>query len=680
MSQGNSPEESERFRVIDDELIETLRLNEAERKNWLFLEESDRFKGRWKVDAFTQSYFFDMRDLLGDTRTIGPKDLDEFLETARALGYDVAFMEDPLHILAPYEALNAVPEIEINSQMPGTVNGLLPFQVRGFNHLKDLTGGVALWSTGTGKMVLAAALTRYVLSAVEDPPTLILYVAKAHNKVNVQRALKRFIDVDATVVRGDKKRRRNLYREALEDTAIDTYQRRSYIHDIPVSDVRAEPHCPILVLNYEKYRTDTEEIKSLCEGQNVAIIWDEMPTRLKTRTSQVYKGVVECLYRTSPPAVDYHKRRPQKLRQWMLSATPIENDPEDFFNCVRILDPRVFGTVNQFRDEYVASYSFFNEHKPERWHKLDKMGLRAEHIVHQADKLNDPEIAAQFPATIPETIYIDWDEKDRKIYDLLTKKAEVLGLEDANVLALIGVMQMLCDAPSLVASSSARRELFEAQHAAWKDSGMDPDSEPSPIGSEIANVLIEALGKNNLTDERHTKLAALRELLCETHPDEKVLVFTALNESIMPVMESKLREWGVTYVRYAGSEKEKQFAEDAFMTDPDVQVFLSSDMGSDSLNLQAGSVVIHYDLPWKWSTYTQRENRVHRVDSEFDSVRYYTLLMENSVEDRKIDIIQRKLGYHNAIFSGEIADRAMTASMSKEDLYYVLTGHSRHQE
>ena len=42
---------------------------------------------------------------------------------------------------------------EITSALEGTVNGLLPFQVRGFNFLRDLPrGGIAQWSTGTGKL------------------------------------------------------------------------------------------------------------------------------------------------------------------------------------------------------------------------------------------------------------------------------------------------------------------------------------------------------------------------------------------------------------------------------------------------------------------------------------------------------------------------------------------------
>jgi SNF2 family DNA or RNA helicase len=646
----------QKFRILDAELIELLRTDHQERKNWLFLESHPDFQGQWRVDGFSQSYFFDLRDTIGPHKVVGPQNLEEFMDVAHALGYDIAFMQDPTKILEAWDHLDDPPEVELNSKLPGTVKGFLPFQARGFNLLKDLDGGVAVWSTGTGKTVLASALIKYALESTDHQPNLVVVVVKAHNKVNTKRALKRLVGLESTVIRGDKKRRRNLYAEAY-----------SLIDD-------GSGHVPILITNYEKFRTDKGDFKALFEKQNVLVIWDEMPARLKTRTSQVYKAVCECLYRTAPPAVDWFRKRPKKIRQFMLSATPIENDPEDWFNCIRLIDPRIYGTVTEFRDEYVASYSYFNEHKPDRWHKLDRMGLKAAHIFHKADKINDPEIAAQFPEAIPETYYVEWDDKDRRIYDLVTKQAAKLDLEEANVLALIGVMQMLCDAPSLVTNSAAQREIFEGIREAWLEAGANPKTEPPAFGSSIAKQIIEVLGKENLTDERHTKLKVLYELLREDHPNEKVLLFAALNESIMPVLEQALQDWNVKYVRYAGTDKQKQAAEDAFKNDPAIQVFLSSDMGSDSLNLQEASVVIHYDLPWKWSTYTQRENRAHRVDSTFKTVRYYTLLMEDSVEDRKIEIIQKKLGYHDQIFNSEMADKAIGAGMTREDLLYVLTG------
>lgn len=633
----------QKYRLVDEALTEELSQDEELRRDYLILDEHPDFKGRWVVESFSPSWFFDLRNIVGPYKVVSPASLEEFMAEADSYGYKVAFFEEPFGILGAYEALNAEPEVALNSHMDGTVKGMLPFQVQGYNYLKDLDGGVAMWSTGTGKTVLASALLKY--HRLKNNFDLGWVVVKAHNKVNTQRTLLRLADIPSVVLDGSKDQRVK-----------------------QLGELSSAERGTVVVTNYEKFRTDLAEIKILTEDRDILMVWDEMPTKLKTRTTQLYKSVCECLYRTPCPAVDWERRRPHTLRQYMLSATPIENDPEDFFNTVRLLDPRVFGTVAEFRNSFVASYSFFSPTTPEKWHNLDKLGLMAAHITHQVDK-SHPEIADQFPDVIEEPYYIDWDPKDHKIYNLLLKEAEKIGLEDVNILALIGVLQMLCDAPSMVTNSAARREGYEAALEAWIENG---GSAPTTSGSEVAQRLVEALGSHNLTDERHTKLATLKELT-ELHSDEKIIVFSSFNEGLLPIIEDHFTKWGVTYVRYDGTTKQKQAAQDKFTDDPDVQVFLSSDQGSDSLSLEQASVVIHYDLPWKWSTLIQRQNRVHRIVSGFDKVRFYTLMMANSVEDRKMEIIQRKQGYHEQVFKG-VQEGSDSARMTKQDLYYILTG------
>lgn len=649
MTQAHPSSETKRsrYRLVDDELIDLLKNDPEARKYWLFLEPHPDFEGRWKVQGFSQAFFFDMQDMIGSYKVVAPATLSEFLTTSEELGYEVAFFRDPFEILGPYERLNEDPDVEINSTLDHTRKGMFDFQIRGYNFLKELEGGVALWSTGTGKSVLTAALVKHHHSTKD----VIFVIPKSHNKINMQRSLDRLVDLPSTVIDGDKKKRRRLYAEVL-------------------AKAEAGEH-PIVILNYEKFRYDKDELALFFEGTKVFIVWDEMPVKLKNRDTLLYHAVCECLYTLNPPAVSVMKRRPKEVKQIMLSATPIENNPEDFFNCVRLMDPTVFGTVAEFHDEYVASFSHFNDYKPDKWRNLERMGLRAEHIVHQVDKENDPAIAALFPDVLPETRYVDWDPAARRVYDLMTKEAAKLDLEEANILAIIGVLQMLCSAPSMITNSATIRDAYDAAVEQWVEQG---GKEPDKEGSEIAQMLVERIDPTLLKDDQHLKLAALRELLTDTHPDEKVVLFSAFNEGLMPILEAKLTDWGVNYVRYEGTDKQRQAAEDAFQSDPDVQVFLSSDKGSDSLSLNAGSVVIHYDLPWKWSTYTQRENRIHRIDSEFDTVRFYTLVMADSIEDRKIEIIKNKFGYHDQVFNGAIADQAASARMTREDLEFVLFG------
>jgi hypothetical protein len=353
----------------------------------------------------------------------------------------------------------------------------------------------------------------------------------------------------------------------------------------------------------------------------------------------------------------------------MLSATPIENDPEDFFNCVRLIDPDIYGTVKEFRDEYVKRFDHFDRNKPAEWHNLDKMGLKAAHIVHQVDK-HDSDIAKMFPDVISEPYFIDWNDKQRSIYDSIIKEVRKADPDEINPLAVITILQMLCDLPSMVINSAAAYEAFEAALEAT----VGTDDEPERSGSELAFKILDTIGADKVTNDGHAKLEVLKSLITEVHPDEKITVFSGFNNGLMPDLRKYFDEWGVSHVYYGGSAKQRQEAEDAFKTDPSIRVFLSSDAGSDSINLEVGSVCIHYDMPWKWSTYTQRENRIHRVTSDFETVRFYTLLMADSVEDRKLKVVLDKMGFHDAIFKGAIADQAISQRMTKKDLMYILEG------
>lgn len=630
------------MKLLTSELLfEMDKKGEDFRKNFVVLDKHPDFVDQWFVNAFDESFFYEIEDKIGRYRAISVLQIDGFIKLCEEMGKEVIWTEDPSESIKKQVALNDIPEVKIESPFDDTINGFLPFQVQGFNFLKNLKGGVVEWSTGTGKTVIASALLKYHYD--QHNFDLALFVVKSHNTINTQRSLQRLVGIDSTVIRGNRAKREKLYSEAVSDRQV-------------------------LILNYEKFRVDTEELKNIIGGKRVLIIWDEMPTKLKNRSSQMYKSVIQCLYDTHPPRVSKDKQRAE-LRQYMLSATPIENNPEDFFNCVRVIDPDIYGSIKEFRDEYVKRFDHFDRSKPAEWHNLDKMGLKAAHIVHQVDK-NDEDIAGMFPNVISEPYFIDWNDKQRSVYDKIIKKSRESDSDEVNTLAVITLLQMLCNLPTMITNSAANYEIFEKAF----EEALSGESVPDKKGSELAFKLVNDIGADKITNEGHAKLEVLKSLITEVHPDEKITVFSAFNNGLMPDLRKYFDEWGVSHVYYGGSSKQRQEAEDKFKSDPSVRVFLSSDAGSDSINLEVGSVCIHYDMPWKWSTYTQRENRIHRVTSEFDTVRVYTLLMADSVEDRKLQVVLDKMGFHDAIFKGAIADQAIGQRMTKEDLMYILKG------
>jgi hypothetical protein len=663
------------YKLLDDELIQEIAsLPEKEQRDWLFLSPHPDFDGRWFVEALNPGFLYDFEELIGKYRTVSPAKLKAFLDYAENLEYKVAFVEDPTEILSAWEHLNDRPTFKLNSNMATFLRekgmdreaevveetGMLPFQLQGFNYLRnpDLKGGLALWSTGVGKTALEAALIKQHLEIDQDYD-FALCVVKSNNKVDTQRKLKELGDIDAFILdRYNAEKRMELY--DLFDQALRDGNRL------------------VGITNYEKFREDEDKFIELFTNRSVVIFWDEMPTKLSNRETILYDSVRHCLY-TNGRSIKWKDRRPIKLRQYDLTATPIENTPVGLFNQIRLIDPDVFPTITAWEKEFVLGRNIIT-HKPEMFQNLERLGLMLDFMTHQVDK-KDPDIAKLFPDVFDIPVIIDWHPEHRAIYDQLQNIAKELATQAKddpeakafNALQLIGVLQMLCDAPSMVKASAQNRAEFQAMLAAATTDDEYEQAAKKVSGSEAALELVQRV-KKSLRDDGHTKIEKLRELVCETHKDEKIVIFSKLANYIQPVLTSYFDKWGVSYVVYRGTDKQRLEAKDKFRSDPDIQIFLSSDAGSDSIDLPEASVAIDYDLPPTGARKKQRRNRIHRVNSKHGFVTFYELRMANSVEDRWAEIIAIKDGFHDETFNGVINENAISARLSADDLWYILTG------
>jgi SNF2 family DNA or RNA helicase len=151
-----------------------------------------------------------------------------------------------------------------------------------------------------------------------------------------------------------------------------------------------------------------------------------------------------------------------------------------------------------------------------------------------------------------------------------------------------------------------------------------------------------------------------------------VIFFSTWASYLFPIITSHLDEWGVTYAVYAGTEKQRQDAKDRWRTDPDCRVLVSSDAGSDSVDLPEASLVINYNLPWLFSRLRQRINRASRADSGHNTLRVLNYLMAFSCEERRMELIEKRRGYHEE-FTGLSTKEARSFGYTIDDLISVLT-------
>lgn len=698
--------------VLTDDLYKAFTDGTISLADYLVLEPHNKLQRHWKVQSTDERALPRMKDAISRFGAVSIWDWEKFAIESEVQGYKTLFMEDPQADFDWKASLNQDPGVAVNSKLDGRIdrngdplkliNGFLPFQAVGLNFMRTTERFTYVnWSTGTGKTLFAEG-TILIKKEEGYGPTkaegfdVCLFVVKPGNLFNTQAKLTQHTGLESTILKGTPTKRAKTFAATAE--------------------AMKNGEQPILVFNAEKFREDLDCFKLLVKDKNVLVIFDEMPEKYANRGTALYRSTCEVFYTTfNVPSQGKNKGKkvyyPKVGADTTagvffvgMCATPIRNSPEDFFNCARLCDSTIYGPINDFNNLFVNDRDRWGQ--VTKWQNLDLMGAMAAHVVHSADKRTDPAIKAQFPDVLPPEIdFCDMDSATEKLYGMLQHEYEILGdnigslLDMDEILAAIGCFQMLCNNPVSVLDSALRREKFEiayedfeikvtSREEALKAKGIKMFLAPTMIdwfvkkykaGSEVALKLVALVDNDaKFTDEDSkgecivSKMIKLRERI-EEH-DDKVIVFSAMNEMTLPYIAKWFDKWGITYVQYHGnlSAKQKQEAQDAFRTDPNIKVFLGTDAGKDSIDLPEASLTIHYDDPWTAAGKTQRENRQHRIDSEQDSVQVVTLTVPNTVEDRKAEIIQTKQSYQDQIFEGAIADQA--EELTKKDFLYILTG------
>lgn len=556
-------------------------------------------------------------------------------------------------------------------------NGFLPFQWEGLEHMENCERSVYYqWTTGTGKALAAEGTILWHKKLGFD---LCFYVVKVNNLTDAARKLETHTGLTGRLLRGSRDRRDRILAE---------------------TDIEAEEGLqPILIFNAEKFREDKDILKMLVEGRNLLVLFDEMPDKYSNRKTALYRATAEVLYTSHNTLYKGTKRekkvfypsnriRAASMFCAAMSGTPIIRSPEGVYNSIRMMDPDLVGSPTDFNNCYVARRDRFRNITA--WHNLEHFRDRIAPIVHIADRDKDERIRAQFPLMMPREIaYCDLDSSSERLYNILQKEygnrgdASILSYDE--ILSAIACFQMICSNPQSVLLSAGIREEYEFAMAEFMKT--NPSTKDIKLfkkkymeGSAVALKLRNLVNNDSLFSDSDkkgnctvSKMVELRDRI-ERHGD-KVLVFTSMNDTLLPLISGWFDAWGLSHVVYHGglvSARSKQEVLDNFRHDPNIQVFLSSDAGSTSIDLPQASLKIDYDLPWSWAALKQRD-RHDRIDSMKDVIYNVTLAVPGTIEDRKAEIIDEKHQFHQTIFGSDDVDD-FEVPLARNGLLYILTG------
>ena len=165
------------------------------------------------------------------------------------------------------------------------------------------------------------------------------------------------------------------------------------------------------------------------------------------------------------------------------------------------------------------------------------------------------------------------------------------------------------------------------------------DSKVKSIPAVCMKISDEDIRNLERNDSKYCEFVdAIRNQLSQQHETgimPKLIVFSFFRATL-DYLYRRLSADGFSVIMINGgmSRTEKMAAMREFKESPNVQIFLSSEVGAEGLDMQFANTEINYDLPWNPMRLEQRIGRIDRIGQKSKKIFIINLFCRNTISDR----------------------------------------------
>ena len=318
-------------------------------------------------------------------------------------------------------------------------------------------------------------------------------------------------------------------------------------------------------------------------------------------------------------------RRLQGYFKCVMTGTPLENHVGEYYSLMDLCVPGLLGDYEEMRAKMKAPTSLV----------LDMIMERTKPFVLRRTK---NQILKELPPKVETDLYLELTDRQKILYQqtvatirtTIAAAYQTKTAAQARVIALTAILKLrqICLSPRLLNAGST-------------------DQSPK------LTCLLDRL--HELMDEGHS-----------------ALVFSQFT-SFLDVVEEAFGAHEIPSVRLDGSTptpKRKKLVQ-AFQESSTPSVFLLSlKAGGQGLNLTKASYVFHLDPWWNPAVENQASDRAHRI-GQHQTVSIMRLLMRHTIEEKMMELKQKKLELYHAVLEGT-AHRGGGTGLSQKDFEFLL--------
>jgi SNF2 family DNA or RNA helicase len=316
----------------------------------------------------------------------------------------------------------------------------------------------------------------------------------------------------------------------------------------------------------------------------------------------------------------------EKQHILLLTATPVQNNLEELFNLVTLLEPGLLSTARKFQKHFVDRKDKLTPRNVDELH-----ALLSEVMVRNRRST----VGLQFTRRWARTERVALTPTERTLYD------EAAGFVRAHLRAAksaSGVTRMALIALQMALGSSSQAAAGTLQRIAETPSLKAGDRDA-----------LAQLAERSRLQPTSAKTDRLLGILQEF--TDRMVIFTQFRAT-QDMLAERLRQAGHEVAVFHGglARLEKEAAIQRFRGP--ARLLLATEAGSEGRNLQFAHAICNFDLPWNPMRIEQRIGRLSRIGQKHD-VYVFNLVAADTVEAAVLHLLEAKLNMFELVI-GEV--------------------------
>jgi SNF2 family DNA or RNA helicase len=326
-----------------------------------------------------------------------------------------------------------------------------------------------------------------------------------------------------------------------------------------------------------------------------------------------------------PPQVALRFRKALEERRFryvlMLTATPIHNRLWDVYSLVDLLTvarghENPFGSEGMFARKFIA-----DKRETARQLKVEAREEFRSIVYGYMSRVRRGDAKLYFPDRVVQLHRVAPTPEELELIGVIAKPIQKL-----NRLAQISILQALTSSP----------HALMAQITNMARNGTVPQDLAAAVCSIVGRMMTSAKlnGLGTLVDQ----------LMRKNLERWRMVVFTGRIETqttIQAFLEARGLKVGI--INGASGRRNQETIKRFWKNPPDCHVIVSTEAGSEGVNLQVANVLVNYDLPWNPMIVEQRIGRIQRLASEHASVSILNIILKDTFEEYIVGRLMEKL-------------------------------------